>query len=280
MYEINVKQTQLTCDLFKSLKRGPQQKIISYSLYGKTRLYYDLISNLTSMIKEFYPDHVMRIYHDNSINISFKCQLECSNSHVDFCSIEKIPLSLDDSNTILSVNYIHSMMWRFLPIGDSFVDLFMSRDTDSLILQREVDSVKEWIDSDNIGHIMRDNPSHGTHILGGMWGFKSILNRAKANEIYNLIINKNLSRNYNPNGRSTKGYDQFFLSDHVYPKIKLNSTIHDSYLCKHYPNSRPFPTKRIGNCFVGGVGWCNEKKNFTICPNQCRPSNHQDWETC
>ena len=53
------------------------------------------------------------------------------------------------------MSYMHESMWRFLSIGDSFVDVFMSRDTDSYLIDREVDSVKIWDNSNTIGHIMR-----------------------------------------------------------------------------------------------------------------------------
>ena len=154
IYETNSK-SNLTCELYKSLKRGPYQKIVSYSLYGKNIFYYKLIMNLTRIIREFYPDHVMRIYHDNSIDQSIICKIECSNDHVEFCSIHSVPNSIQNRQNVLDMNYIHSMMWRFLPIGDTFVDYFMSRDLDSLILKREFDSVREWLSSDKIGHIMR-----------------------------------------------------------------------------------------------------------------------------
>jgi hypothetical protein len=56
-----------------------------------------------------------------------------------------------------SATYMNSMKWRWFPINDPFVDAFMSRDADSLIIQREVDSVKVWLESDKVGHIMRGN---------------------------------------------------------------------------------------------------------------------------
>ena len=48
-----------------------------------------------------------------------------------------------------------------------------SRDLDSLITEREAAAVLEWQqpEYDNRPvHIMRDHPSHGVPILGGMWG--------------------------------------------------------------------------------------------------------------
>ena len=52
-------------------------------------------------------------------------------------------------------------------MADDFVDVFSSRDSDSNIIQREKDSVGEWLKSNNLFHIMRDNPFHNTVILGG-----------------------------------------------------------------------------------------------------------------
>jgi len=50
---------------------------------------------------------------------------------------------------------MNAMKWRWFPINDRFVDAFMSRDSESLIIQREVDSVNVWLQSDKVGHIMR-----------------------------------------------------------------------------------------------------------------------------
>ncbi|CAF1110485.1 unnamed protein product, partial [Brachionus calyciflorus] len=154
-YDFNPDNINFTCDVYRSLKRGPGQKIISYSLYGDHPRYFELIPELVKRIKQFYPGYIMRIYYDNSINKSIICDYECRFANMDFCNIHKIPVSIDDLKLVKNYNVMHSMMWRFLSIGDSFVDLFMSRDTDSLIHQREYDAVKEWIESDKPGHIMR-----------------------------------------------------------------------------------------------------------------------------
>ena len=52
---------------------------------------------------------------------------------------------------------MHAMKWRFMPVGDSFVEAFMSRDSDSMVTQREVSSVNVWLNSSLAGHIMRGN---------------------------------------------------------------------------------------------------------------------------
>ena len=104
----------------------------------------------------------MRVYYDSSVNKSIACDIMCKHSNVDFCNIESINLQpaanfFNFQKTILNFNYLHSMVWRFLPIGDSFVDVFSSRDIDSLIHKREVDATREWLKSNRniVGHIMR-----------------------------------------------------------------------------------------------------------------------------
>jgi hypothetical protein len=61
------------------------------------------------------------------------------------------------------------MTWRFLPLLDPLVDRFMSRDTDSELILREIDAVRQWLNaSDATFHAMRDHPWHcTTEILGG-----------------------------------------------------------------------------------------------------------------
>ncbi len=114
----------------------------------------------------------------------------------------------------------------------------------------------------------------------GMWGFNSALGRSLANEIFKRILDSKTASKFNSNNESPKGHDQFFLSDYVYPLIHKKSIIHDSYLCKGFGGG-PWPTKRIGNCFVGSPASCNiTGTDFYDCPVECRPKMHPDWKKC
>jgi hypothetical protein len=112
--------------------------------------------------------------------------------------------------------------------------------------------------------------------MAGMWGLKVSSDKNISNEIFKRIIN---SKKYNSN--KIKDNDQLFLKDEVYNLIKNNSVIHDSYTCKIYKDSKPFPTKRDGLSFIGS-------NNFSLlhthvnehCPIECRPINHSDWIYC
>jgi hypothetical protein len=108
----------------------------------------------------------MRIYYDESIDKSIICEIECQKNekeayydNVDFCDINNIELKVNYSKLVgdltLNGSYIHAAIWRWFPIGDSFVEVFSSRDTDSFLIQREIDSVNVWLKSDKVGHIMR-----------------------------------------------------------------------------------------------------------------------------
>tara|TARA_R110002020_G_scaffold163895_4_gene350118 strand:+ start:7581 stop:8225 length:645 start_codon:yes stop_codon:yes gene_type:complete len=62
---------------------------------------------------------------------------------------------------------------RFLPMCDPSVDVFISRDCDSRLSDREFQAVQSWLSSDKQFHCMRDHEAHKyPPVLGGMWGAK------------------------------------------------------------------------------------------------------------
>lgn len=106
---------KFTCDLYNELRRGPGQKVISFSLYGQTRnlYYYTRLAQIVSQIKQLYKNEwLVRIYYDKSIDMSIICELECSGI-VDFCNINEIYTSYRDymAHKSLDAQYVHAMMW-------------------------------------------------------------------------------------------------------------------------------------------------------------------------
>ena len=164
--EHKISQTDLdnsifTCKLYNVLRRGPKTKVISFALYGKNRFYYNYIRDLIKFIYLNYPNWSVRVYYDSTIDKSIICELECYNYKneiyldiVDTCNIEQMPIDLFEKNT-WDASYMHGMTWRWLPLGDSFVDYFSSRDTDAWMSKREVDSVNVWLKSNTLFHVMR-----------------------------------------------------------------------------------------------------------------------------
>lgn len=86
----------------------------------------------------------MRIYHNITSKDSASWQVLNEHfgqsskfwHHVDLCYVDDIKG--------IGKRHLFSMTWRFLPMFDEFVDVFTSRDTDSLITQREIEAVREW----------------------------------------------------------------------------------------------------------------------------------------
>ena len=89
--------------------------------------------------------------------------------------------------------------------------------------------INDWIISDKCFHIIRDNLSHGTEILGGLFG-------VKVKEFKKLSKNKNFKsinfykeRYYKLFDKNVEEQpDQHFLRELVWPIIKNNNMTHIS----------------------------------------------------
>ena len=145
--------------------RGYHQKVIGYSLYGNFsdqnihERYVAAMESVADQIRSAYPDWVVRIYSTaNNSRILKKTFNTDKNDHVDICVVES---ALDESRPhLLKSVQLFQMVWRFLPLLDPMVDLFMSRDADSYIIERESVAVQEWVDSAAAFHVMRDHQNH------------------------------------------------------------------------------------------------------------------------
>jgi hypothetical protein len=158
---------RFTCDLYNVLRRGLKQKVYSYSIFSNKERYSQRVKSITYQIKAFYDrEWSIRYYYDHTINKNLICQVEClrneSNGeyldNADFCDMDNLKFTFSDFllNRTYNASDIWGTMWRYFTIYDSFVDVFSARDSDSDILQREVDSVNFWLDKkDKLGHIMR-----------------------------------------------------------------------------------------------------------------------------
>jgi len=152
------------------------------------------------------------------------------------------------------INYSKLMFYRFVPASWDNIDVMYSRDLDSPILDREIEAMKEFEESDKMFHIMRDHPYHSARILGGTWGAK----KGAIPEMEQLIIdNINKFDSINQDDKHFEGWyrDQHFLEQIIYPKIRDKAMIHDSF--RLYPDekgiARDFPTKRESGEFVGMI---------------------------
>jgi hypothetical protein len=133
---------RFTCDLYSVLRRGKHQNVFSFNVFGKSSLYYYKLRAIAKQIKLLYPNWTIRVYSNGSLPKSIRCKYECLlEENLDFCLVDNIILYPDlyiNETHVSSWNasYIQPTMWRFLPFGDSFIDIFASRDTDSYVIER------------------------------------------------------------------------------------------------------------------------------------------------
>lgn len=230
------------------------KKVISFSLYkapseweermntNYKKYILGLHQNL-SLIKKYYPDWYIYVYHNQDLD---KSELIHFQEYSNF----ECKLITDQS--------LNAMQWRFLPNDENDVELFICRDVDSRITERELVSVNEWIESNKILHIMRDHPHHNYKILGGMWGMK------KQND-FNMksqCVDYNIKNGYiNNKDWYDKWWDMNFLRDIIYPKYYNNSYINASF---HNFESwaKPFTINYNDKKFVGEIYDENNERQY------------------
>jgi hypothetical protein len=179
-----------------SSARGAHQKVISYSLFGTGQKenvsvsdrFVKLLRNISVTAEKSYPGWIVRIYHNfrnQSENSDEKSvfnqlsELSCQFNHVDLCSLTEMIASLTSSLTPIDPDLLRGLnrrMFRYLVMLDPNVDIFISRDIDSVIWQREVDAVDQWLKSNLTFHLMRDHKFHSATILAGdNWAIITLL---------------------------------------------------------------------------------------------------------
>lgn len=178
-------------------------KIISFSVWGNNKRYLNGSIENIALAKEIYPGWVCRFYCDSEVDSSFISKIKDLGSQV-------VIMKTANSNW-------EGLFWRFLPASEDDVDVFISRDIDSRLNEREQAAVAEWLESDKLIHCMRDHIEHNVPILGGMWGCrKGALKKLRSK------IDEWGKYDY-------KGSDQDFLRLNVWEPHKEHILAHDKY---------------------------------------------------
>ena len=166
----------------ESSMRGRHQRIVTYALFGNAhnasvfRRYYSNMRNISLTVAKQYPGYIIRIYHNvvdepDSEGYRQLCNVYCRYPNVDLCDVPALANRIGNVTIPIDPALIRGLnpkMYRFLVMLDPNVDLFLSRDIDSLIFPREVDAVRQWLPSNYTFHLMRDHKGHGSIILAGM----------------------------------------------------------------------------------------------------------------
>ena len=205
------------------------RRIIAFSLWGAdTKYTYNAVLN-AKLMHQIYPDWMARFYVDDTVPEPITRALRDYGAQVQF-------VATDDREYL-------KLFWRFLAHDDKTIDLFMCRDCDSVISQREAVAVRDWLNSDCSFHIMRDHPEHAELIMAGMWG--GIANYL--NPLMDLAV-----KYYETHSTKWRWVDQDFLRDVVWPVIKDDTLTHDTHFefgvkASKFPDDAPFdPNSHVG----------------------------------
>lgn len=158
------------------------KKVVSFSLWGNNDHYtYGAIENAKIIGDEFYAGWESWFYTHPSVDKNIQSKIKDANG--------KIILSNYSDN--------FSMLFeRFKPMSDSEVSIFVSRDCDSRISDKEYQSVLEWQNSDFQFHAMRDHFHHHLFVMGGLWGAKTH-GLVDTRQAYQAMIDQTLGDKYN-----------------------------------------------------------------------------------
>ena len=256
-------------------RRVESEYVLSYALYGNNswEKYGKYVKNAAERAAKspLYHNWSVRLYHD-LYPVELQNNLTKTYERLEFCDVRSLVLPFSPD---LNISIINGMTWRFIPMADPSVGIMCSRDLDSVLYKREEDAVHYWMGTNKTLHTMRDHPQHGIEILGGMWCYRTKKNLIRATQNLELML-KNAGKRTN-SSEAKKGDDQFMLQRYLWPNMKTDSIQHDSYLCKSYPGSIPYPSQRLTNRdVIGGMGG----NVVPECPKDCRPKDHADWLYC
>lgn len=204
------------------------KNVVAYSLWGEHPMYWVGALRNIELVNNFYPGFISRFYIDRN----------CKQELIESIKGKNVEVVLVDSK-----DSFHGMFWRFWASEDPEVDIFLSRDCDSRISEREVAAVQEWLTSEKDFHIMRDHPYHTVPILGGMWGCRNGILR-------DIKISKQIEH---WNQFSGKGNDQDFLGQVIYPYVRNKSMEHSEFDLRFGGEIRHFPSIRNNYEYVGDV---------------------------
>lgn len=202
---------------------------ISFCLYGTYNpKYYDGLLENIKLINRHLPDWIIYVYVGSDVSESFRQKLEAYRG-VRLRSVDAIGPIL--------------MMHRFLAVDEPDVECMIVRDADSRLHHRDRWAIQDFVDSTYQAHTIRDHPQHYTELLGGLWGLK------KGDHIPRMrsLVEPYLDTPWK------FGYDQKFLRDIVYPKVRHVLLVHTSQTFRYSDEEthREFPWVLTEACYCG-----------------------------
>lgn len=231
---------------FDLLRDNPRRsgRVIAMSLYGDDPKYTLGAVRNAQLLPVIFPGWRLFIYCSRQV------PSESTAGGPDVCASVPLQVTRKLEELGAELKYIDPsglapMMWRFLPVDDDTVDVFISRDSDSRLTERDAALVSVWLDTDTLFHCIRDHPSHAVFpVSGGLWGARTKWLRLVLGHrpIASLL-------------QYSDGYleDMRFLGSELWPLVQSLAYCHDSVSCGKWPNSHPILMERERAEHVGQV---------------------------
>jgi hypothetical protein len=208
---------------------------VSFSLFGNDPIYGEFAVINAERIAREYPGWRMVVYHDDSVPASVLDRLTGAGALL--IDVQDRPIA-----------HWPGIFWRFDAVTLPGARRVLFRDADSLILPRESDLVKEWVQSGKPFHVIRDWYSHTSLVLAGLWG-------GYAPYLQDL---PKAADDFVTAGKTGKAgaywsSDQRFLGLWAWPRIKDFALIHDS-IHTDLDGVTPFPPAVSDEKGTGALG--------------------------
>jgi len=222
------------------------KKLITFSLWGDDPKYCEGALRNAELAEKVYPGWTCRFYvgqepdSHNPHNLIPDYRSTVLLKLLNMDNVEVVPIDEPANWT--------GMFWRFYPASEDDVDVFISRDCDSRLSEREAAAVDEWLDSPRLIHVMRDHPHHSAPMMGGMWGAKRGALPYLQEQLAVYI------------GGNFWQVDQNFLREIVWPANCHKVMAHDDW--NRFPGAaiNKFCPPREGDDFVGAIIGAHEER--------------------
>lgn len=206
---------------------------ISYTLYGKNYDYYKPI------IKQF---ELFNYFFNNILNSQYEFEIIVFiDDSVDKDYFKSLPILFILNTEEVLLSNVPPKMWRFYNVFFRNANVYLFRDSDSIISKRELTLLKIWLDSKFYYNVIRDTRLHLYPIMAGTFSLKE-----EGLSLMKDILSKNPCF---VNNRK-HFYDQIYLAEKVYPKIISNLLVFSNFLV--FKNENYIKTDYRTEDFIGG----------------------------
>ena len=176
------------------------KNVIAFSLWeDNSSLLKSAVKNI-KLAKNLYPDWVCRFYVSNDI----------SENVID-------ELNSDDRTEVVVIHEEGSplsSLWKFEVADDITVDNFIVRDIDRPLSKGEVSEVNDWMESDKIFHVIREE-NQLAPMVPNLWGMKC----GKIKGIKKMINEFMKTGHYG----NEEGVDQAFMWAAIIPLAQMSN---------------------------------------------------------